>query len=149
MELLLGLLSAAIAALVSLIVALISFVANKKALQSEREKLERELQRNMTTTLYSARMEVYPEAIAITNGLRKSRMQAQGETLDEAYFQEILAQLDEWHGKRSFLLMSRNAVHTLYALRQLLREKPETNGRYTASQLEKIWKAKGAFRSAL
>lgn len=79
MELLVGLLSAAIAATVSVLIALISFVANRNALKSERDRFERELERNMTTKLYSARLEVYPEAIAITDGLRKSRIAAQAD----------------------------------------------------------------------
>lgn len=148
MELLTGILSAVIAAMVSLIIALISFMTNKNTLKSEREKFERELQRSMTSKLYDLRLEMYPEAIAITDGLRKSRMSDQAE-LSEAYFKSILTKLDEWHGARAFLLLSRNAVNTLYTLRKVLREKPEMEGKFSKEQLEKIWKAKGAFRSAL
>jgi hypothetical protein len=149
MELFTGVLSAAIAAVVSLVVALISFVTNKNTLKSEREKFERELQRSMTSKLYDLRLEMYPEAIAITDGLRKSRMTAQQPYLPETYFKEILTKLDEWHSARAFLLLSRSAVDTLYTLRKVLREKPELEGQYSKEQLEKIWKAKGAFRSAL
>jgi len=147
MELFTGILSAVIAAIVSLIVALISFMTNKNTLKSEREKFERELQRSMTSKLYDLRLEMYPEAIAITDGLRKSRM-TEAE-ISEAYFKSILAKLDEWHGARAFLLLSRNAVHTLYTLRKVLREKPAMEGKYSKEQLETIWNAKGAFRSAL
>ncbi|MBD2067944.1 hypothetical protein H6F93_10480 [Leptolyngbya sp. FACHB-671] len=149
MELFTGVLSAVIAAIVSLIIALISFVTNKNTLRSEREKFERELQRSMTSKLYDLRLEMYPEAIAITDGLRKSQMAAQQAHLSEAYFKDILKKLDEWHGARAFLLLSRSAVDTLYTLRRVLREKPEMEGQYSKEQLEKIWKAKGAFRSAL
>jgi hypothetical protein len=138
MELFTGVLSAAIAAIVSLVVALISFVTNKNTLKSEREKFERELQRTMTSKLYDLRLEMYPEAIAITDGLRKSRMAAQQERLSETYFKDILTKLDEWHGARAFLLLSRSAVDTLYTLRKVLREKPELEGQYSKAQLEKI-----------
>ena len=149
MELFTAIFSAAIAAIVSLIVALISFIANKNTLKSEREKFERELQRSMTSKLYDLRLEMYPEAISITDGLRKSRMSAQAGNLSEEYFKAILSKLDEWHGTKAFLLLSQNAVDTFYTLRKILREKPETNGEYSKEQLEKIWRAKGAFRGAL
>lgn len=149
MELLTGVLSAVIAASISLIVAFISFVANKNELKAEREKLERELQRNMTIKLYEARIEVYPEAIAITDGLRKSRMTSQGDGLSQQYFNEILAKLDAWHSEKAFLLLSWDAVQTLYRLRKVLRAKPDMSGSYSKEQLMQIWRAKGAFRSAL
>ena len=149
MELLIGLLSAAIAATVSLIVAIISFVANRNALKSARESFERELQREMTNKLYEARLEVYPDAIAITDGLRKSRMARQGESPSREYFEAILSKIDDWHGQKSFLLLSRPAVQALYNLRDILREPPDSNGQYSPEQLHRIWRAKGKFRSAL
>jgi hypothetical protein len=148
MELITGVLSAVIAAIVSLVIAIISFIANRNTLKSEREKFERELQRNMTARLYDMRLEVYPEAIAITGGLRKTQMATQL-NLSPDYFKAILSELDEWHGTKAFLLLSRNAVETLYTLRQVLRESPEANGTYSKDQLDRIWRAKGAFRSAL
>ncbi|NEQ31682.1 MAG: hypothetical protein F6K04_11870 [Leptolyngbya sp. SIO4C5] len=149
MELLVGLLSAAIAATVSVLIALISFVANRNALKSERDRFERELERNMTTKLYSARLEVYPEAIAITDGLRKSRIAAQADPQRPEYFNDLLLKLDQWHSTKAFLLLSRNAVQTLYRLRRVLREKPAKDGKYAKEQIDRIWQAKGAFRSAL
>jgi CHASE1-domain containing sensor protein len=129
MELLTGVLSAAIAAIVSLIIALISYLTNKNTLKSEREKFERELQRSMTSKLYDLRLEKYPEAIAITDGLRRSRMSDPGGDLSETYFKAILAKLDEWHGVQAFLLLSPNAVGKLYSLCKVLREKPEIEGK--------------------
>ncbi|NJL86525.1 MAG: hypothetical protein HC886_11955 [Leptolyngbyaceae cyanobacterium SM1_1_3] len=102
MELLVGLLSAAIAAIISLVVAAISYLTNKNALQAERDRFEQELQRNMTTKLYNARLEIYPEAIAITDGLRKSRMGSQAETISQEYFSNLLIKLDQWHSTKAF-----------------------------------------------
>jgi hypothetical protein len=149
MESFTGILSAVIAAIVSLIAALISFITNKNTLKSERQKFERELQRSMTSKLYDLRLEIYPEAISITDGLRKARMVAPEESLSEEYFKAIVSKLDEWHGAKAFLLLSRNAIDTLYSLRKVLREKSEMNGKYSKEQLERIWRAKNAFRSAL
>jgi hypothetical protein len=149
MDLLIGILSAAIAAIISLIVALISFMATRNTLRSEREKTERGLQRNMTEKLYDLRMEIYPEAIAITNGLRKSTLTELGDTLSEAYLKAIQEKLDEWHNAKAFLILSRPAVEELYALRRALREKPAPDGKYSPEQLERISKAKNAFRRSL
>ena len=84
-----GILSAAIAAIVSLFNALISALANRRAIQAERERLERQLQRDMTTKLYDVRLEAYPKAIEITEGLRRSSLTGQGEDISEDYFKSI------------------------------------------------------------
>lgn len=148
MELLSGILSAAIAAIVSLIVALVSFLTTRHTLRSEREKFEKELQRSMTVRLYEERLAAYPAAIAITDGLRKSRLFAP-EGVSEDYFAAILTRLDAWHSDKAFLLLSQRAVETLYELRRLLRDKPEQSDGYSKAQLEAIWRSKGKFRSAL
>ena len=144
-----GFLSALIAALVSITVALISYFSNRNELKLQREKLEREQQRSMTTKLYDKRLEVYPEAIHITDGLRKSKLSAQGQGLSEDYFRIILDKLDEWHSQKAFLLLSEQAIQSFYALRWVLREKPETTNGYPQEYLERIRKAKGKFRHAL
>ncbi|UBF28491.1 hypothetical protein K9N68_11795 [Kovacikia minuta CCNUW1] len=149
MGLITGILSALIAAVVSLVVALISYISNRNALKSQREKLDRELQRSMTTKLYDKRLEIYPEAIQITEGLRKSRMEIQGKDISEAYFREIVVKLDEWHNTKAFLLLSEDSVQAFYALRRVTREKPELEGKYSKEHLERIWHAKNAFRYAL
>ena len=144
-----GVLSALIAALVSIAVALISYFSNRNELKLQREQLEREQQRSMTTKLYDKRLEVYPEAIQITDGLRKSKLAAQGQDISEDYFSTILEKLDEWHSKKAFLLLSERAVHSFYALRWVLREKPETATGYSQEHLGRIQQAKGKFRYAL
>ncbi len=149
MDWLAGFLSAVVAAIVSVAVALISYLSSRHELRTQRELLERSQQRDMTLRLYERRMEVYPEAIELTDGLRRSRLQQQSESLSPQYFQTILASLDEWHGKRAFLLLSEDAVQTLYALRRLLREPPAEADRYTPEQLQRIKAAKDKFRMAL
>ncbi|MEO1094949.1 MAG: hypothetical protein AAFX01_08615 [Cyanobacteria bacterium J06638_28] len=144
-----GILSALVAALVSVTVALISYISSRNELKSQRELLTRSQQREMTLRLYEQRIAVYPEAIQTTDGLRRSRLAAQGNALSPDYFQDILDRLDEWHGERAFLLLSEDAVHTFYALRRILREPPAAEGNYTPEQLERIKDAKDKFRYAL
>jgi len=138
-----------IAAVVSLTVALITVVINRNALRVEREKFERELQRNMTARLYDLRIESYPKGLEVTEGLRRSRLVEQGDGISEEYFKNMLAQLDTWHATKAGFLLSHKALHRLYDLRDALRDKPVADGKYSKAQIEKIWQAKGAFRSAL
>ncbi|MDY6966024.1 MAG: hypothetical protein SVM80_08680 [Halobacteriota archaeon] len=65
-----AILSAIIAALVSLSVAIISYFANRRKLRSDREALEIQLKRNFTEKLYDKRLEIYPLAFEITDSLR-------------------------------------------------------------------------------
>ena len=144
-----GLLTAAISAVVSLTVTLITVLVGRSSIRAEREKLERELQRTMTAKLYDLRLEVYPQAITITEALRRSHMTAQGENLGEAYLGDVLSRLDDWHATRAGFIMSHHSLEQLYALRRVLREKPESDGRYTQEHIERIAVAKGHFRISL
>jgi hypothetical protein len=148
-QLLAGLLTAVISATVSLTVTLITVLVTRSSIRAEREKLERELQRSMTAKLYDLRLEVYPQAITITEALRRSHMAAQGENLGEAYFGDVLARLDDWHATKAGFIMSHRSLEQLYALRRILHEKPETDGRYTQEHIERIAVAKGDFRISL
>jgi hypothetical protein len=144
-----GILNAIISAIVSLVVALVTVFASRNAIRAERERLERELQRNMTTRLYDVRLEVYPKAVEITEGLRKSHIAVQGKDITEDYFKNILNQLDTWHSTKAGFIISHRSLYKFYDLRNALREKPAANGKYSQQQLEKIRDAKGAFRASL
>jgi hypothetical protein len=142
-------LTAIISATVSLTVTLITVFATRSTIKAEREKFERELQRSMTIKLYDARMAAYPQAMEITEGLRNSRLAEQGENLAEDYFKDIITKLDEWHATNAAFIMSRNSLGNLYTLRRALREKPESDGKYSSAQIKKIWDTKAEFRSGL
>jgi len=141
--------SALIAAAVSLSVALISFIANRKSLTAEREKFERQLRRGLTEKLYESRMKCYPKAMEITEGLRNSKMKEQGKNLNEKYFKNILGKIDLWHCTEAAFLLSSTAMNRFYDIRALLRTKPDQNGRYSEKHLRDINEAKNSFRSAL
>lgn len=144
-----AILTAIISAVVSLTVTLITVFGSRSAIKAEREKLERELQRSMTVKLYDVRIKAYPKAVDITEALRKSRLGEQGENITEDYFKNILNQLDAWHATEAGFIISRNSLNKLYALRKVLREKPESNGKYSSIQIDRIWEAKGELRAAL
>lgn len=149
MDVLVGILSAVIAAVVSLIVAVISSYTNRNMLRAEREKLERELQRKLTEKLYDQRLETYPEAIEITDGLRPSRLLERREPLTEEYFQEIVIRLDKWQNTKVGFLLSDNSFGKLNELRTILREQPQGNGSYSSDQIERFLAARKSFRASL
>src|SRR5690349_13541454 len=138
-----------VSAVVSLTVTLITVFVSRSSIRAEREKLERELQRSMTTRLYDARLESYPRAMEVTEGLRKSRLAEQPERLSQAYFRNILEELDQWHATRAAFIISRNSLEELWDLRAQLRQKPGPDGSYTPEQVQKIVDAKGKFRKSL
>ena len=149
MELLIGILSAVIAAFVSIIVSIIGAYTNRWMLKAEREKLERELQRKLTEKLYDQRLDAYPEAIEITDGLRPSRLLKRDEPLTEEYFQKIIARLDKWQNTKAGFLLSDSSIAKLNELRKTLRKPPQENGMYSQEQIELFLMARKALRSSL
>lgn len=143
------LISAIVAALVSLLTAMVTYFAQRRALMIEREKFEKQLQRALTEKLYDLRLASYPKALEITEGLRRSRLWSEESKLTEAYLQGILTELDTWNSTRAAFLMSDNGLDALQALRGALRVKPQADGTFTDEQIERIWRAKGRLRSAL
>jgi len=144
-----ALLTAGISAIVSLTVAIITALRNKATLKAERDKLERSLQREMTTKLYDIRIEAYPKAMQITEGLRKSVIFDNHVQTTPEYFRNILSELDDWHATKAAFIISRTTLHRLYDLRDALRQKPQEKDSFSAEEIEVIWKAKGAFRASL
>lgn len=144
-----AILTTIISAVVSLTVTLITVFVSRSSIKAEREKLERELQRSMTARLYDVRLEVYPRAMEITEGLRKSHLAEQADTLSEEYFRNIRNELDQWHATRAAFIVSRSSLEQLWNLREALRQKPGPDGRYSQEQIQKIVDAKGKFRKSL
>ena len=138
-----------VSAVVSLTVTLITVFVSRSSIKAEREKLERELQRSMTARLYDARLESYPRAMEVTEGLRKSRLGEQADRVSQAYFRTILDELDQWHATRAAFIISRSSLEQLWDLREQLRQKPAADGRYSPEQIQRIVDAKGKFRKSL
>lgn len=144
-----GVITAVISAVVSLTVTLITVFVSRSNIRAEREKLERQLQRSMTSKLYEVRLEAYPKAVEITEKLRRSRMREEVDKLNEKYFKDVLAQIDAWHATKAGFILSRRSLEQLDALREVLWQKPANDGKYTPEQIERIAVAKGEFRESL
>lgn len=142
------LVSALIAATVSLVVALLSAVASRRALAAERENLERQLQRRFTEKLYDLRLDHYPKIFEVTLKLRGQNLKKGSTALTRESTTALAESLDEWRGKSGFIL-SEAALEQFYALRRALRRKPASDGIYSPEQLAEIWRARVGFHHAL
>jgi hypothetical protein len=166
-----ALLSAFIALLVAIIPAIITYLASQRVLNAERdkftkqfaeesekfdrqfaqerEKFERQLQRPLTEKLYDKRISAYPQALQITEALRRSRLWQEGQVITKEYLNRVEADLDEWESTKAAFLMSDSALAALDVVRRSLRAKPDVDGKYSDVQLKEIWDAKNKFRTAL
>src|ERR1051325_2911205 len=94
--------AATIAAVVTIIGAIISFIANRWSVRTELRKVELELDRKLTEKLYDKRLEIYPSAFEITDGLLGEYLFAPATTKE--YLKNIQDRLMEWHRKNGLVL---------------------------------------------
>ncbi len=144
-----ALVSAAVAALVSLAVGVLTFVATVRGHRAENDRLERELQRTMTVKLYDRRMESYPKVWKTTDGLRRSQMIANDARSNPEHFRRLLADLDEWTAGDGAMILSKESVEASHEVRQALRDSPADGTNYSEAQIERAWQAKRRFRQEL
>ncbi len=83
----------------------------------------------------------------ITDALRRSRLSSKKVTKD--YLRDVLNDIDKWHSTKAGFILSKNSLSQLYKLRDVLRHDPDKDGSYSDEIIDKIWRTKGAFRSAL
>lgn len=138
-----------VAAAVSIVTAFISYLANQRAIVVEREKFERGLQRSLTEKLYERRLAAYPDALRLTEPLRKSNLWNKEKPLSKEYLQHVLTELESWNINQAAFLLSHQALEALWELRRALRDDPSEEGQYSEEQLMRMWKAKDRFRKEL
>ena len=141
-----NLVSALIAATVSIIVGLIGYAATVRTAAHERRKLERELTRRFTERLYDLRVKHYARAFEITERLGKHGAMA----VDvQPLYKEIRAQLREWRSGEVSLCISEHSLERLHDLLDAIKKNPEKGTAYSVEQLRKVWFARRRFRGAL
>jgi hypothetical protein len=138
--------TALIAGGISLLVSLITYFTTKQQIITEREKLERQLERKFTERLYDLRLQHYVKAFQITEGLSKVAPNKEG--LASGY-QEIREQLKDWRAGEVAFIMSDKALKTYYELQRVLKKNPEMGDKYSEAQIQKIWRARNRFRGVL
>lgn len=142
-------LAAVVAAAVSAVIGVLTYRATISGYRAERFRLERELQRTMTAKLYDRRMDAYPKAWAITDGLRESQLLKHDAGNSSDYLPGILERLDEWASTDGAMILSQDSLEAVQELREALRAEPESEHGYSESQLDRVWEAKGTIRREL
>jgi hypothetical protein len=124
--------SALIAAIVSLVGGYITYLATSRTLLNQRRMQEREMTRRLTERLYELRLESYPGAFEITDKLRGDFIFSP--KLEKEYLQGVLNELYDWHRMKAGFVLSNESTKAWYAMRGSLAMKPAGGNQYTEEQ---------------
>ena len=140
-------LTAIIAASVSILVALISFFQNRKSLITQTKNIENQLNHGYANKLYDLRIEEYSSAFAITEKVKQHPTPNFINPPTE--IKQILSELYKWKSGRASLIMSSNTINEFRKLRDALKKNPGNNDRYTEDQSNKILHRISRFRGSM
>jgi hypothetical protein len=138
--------AAIIAAIVTIIGAVISFYTNRWSVRSELRKVELELNRKLTEKLYDKRLDTYPIAFEITDGLLGEHLFSSATTKE--YLQNIYDQLMEWHRTKGIVL-SDESITRFQQLRKALAKIIKADEALSEDALRPLWFAKNEFRASM
>ncbi|MDH5728297.1 MAG: hypothetical protein OEZ58_04865 [Gammaproteobacteria bacterium] len=141
------LVSAMIAASVSIVVGLLGYMASKWALLNARELQTQEQKRRLTEKLYEIRLHAYPRAFAITDRLRGENIFNQ--KLSSDFLTSVLDELFVWHRSKAGFVLSTESIKAFYQIRGSLGQKPAPGTIYSEEQKQSIWNAKNNLRATL
>jgi len=138
--------TAIIAASVSLVVSLFGALGTWRQLVAQREKLEREIDVRRSEKLYEIRLRVYPKFFEITRVLMGASDVDRYST-----YKTVRNELKVWRGGEPMLVLSKVALEATYALEVALRANPENGAtrQYSQEQIAKVWKLRQRARGAL
>jgi hypothetical protein len=135
-------LTAAIAAVVSLLVSLV-------ATWSEGKRHKREMTRRSTEKVLDLRLKAYPLVFKITDQVTGRILFSKDKPITPEALHATLEELEEWHRAMAGFLLTPKSIRAYRALREALATRPADSGCYTHRQLETIWTSKNEFRGAL
>ena len=146
-------LSAVIAAAVSLTVATVTLVVSHRSttasLRRDAERQDAEFRRTMTARLYDRRVATYPGLFQATSAFRRSRMRDAPKLVP--HLRQALAEVDEWHSREGGLLLSPRGHQRLLDLRRAVRA--VSDGEVYQGHLDElttaIWTSKNELRKAM
>ena len=139
--------SALIAAAVSLLVSLATFWATRYKTATEKERQERELERKLTEKLYEKRIETYPKAFSITQGLLGAIID--DDNLEKRDVDRMHDALSAWFSDDANFILSKRSLLAYYGIRNALLVKADGSGRYSKEQRKDMWDAKNRRRWSL
>lgn len=140
--------TALVAAVVSLAVSLLTLWSNRKRIQSEEKRHAVDHQRHLTEKLLDLRLSAYPKAFGITYQLT-SPFLLSNPKLSTGHILDVKNKLLEWERKDGAFLFTKSSLRAYRDLITALSVEAREDGTYSRKQRDQMWKCKNRFRGAL
>lgn len=141
--------TALIAAAVSLIVSMFSYWSLRKKIASEEKRHALDHKRKLAEKLLDLRLQSYPKAFEITDRLRGDIIKKGGDNTTPAYIELTLDLLHTWHRESAGFLLTKESLHAYRALRSALQIPPAKDQAYSKEQRLQMFRCKNRFRGTL
>ena len=138
--------TALIAACVSIIVALIGFAINRSQMKNADNQQERSIEQALMEKLYEQRLKHYPRGYEILARIRK--IPAPHYLPHPDAMKSKLDELNIWAAEAS-LFFSKDSLKAYWELRNALNKNPAHGADYSAEQAQKVWHARNTLRKEL
>jgi hypothetical protein len=138
-----AMLTAVIAATVSIVVAGLGLAATALQLRTARKKHDREIAHSFSERVYEQRIATYPDGYAILGRIRKIGPPHHLPHPD--HVRQIKDDLNHW-ADRASIFFSRDALQAYWELRKALAKKPAHGVDYSDEQAEKVFAARNRLR---
>ncbi|MCD6379960.1 hypothetical protein J7M07_05895 [bacterium] len=140
--------TALIAAVVSLLVSLITIWINRTKIASEEKRQRLEHRRKLTEILLIRRMEAYPKAFEITY-LLTSPFILKDPNVKLEHLEKVKEQLIDWEKKEGAFLFTKSSLKAYRELIRSLSISPREDGTFSRDDRDNLWRWKNRFRGAL
>ncbi len=139
--------TALIAGIISLIIAFVSYFANKRSIESKSKDLEKQHKHNFKDKLNDLRLQHYAKAFRITEKIYYVKAPHYITNPDDII--AIHNELVDWKSGEASLIMSQQTIESFRKLRETLCKRPGHGDKYSKDQAEKILKLKSRFRGTM
>jgi hypothetical protein len=142
------LLTALIAAIVSLVVSLLTIWSNRRKLESEERRHGLDHRRRLTEKILDLRLAAYPKAFGITYELTYPLLLSSN-VVPVEHILNVKEKLVEWERSDGAFLFSKGSLRAYRDLLTALSEEPRGENGFSRKQRDRIWRCKNRFRGAL
>jgi hypothetical protein len=142
------LLTALIAAIVSLAVSLLTIWSNRRKLESEERRHGIDHRRHLTEKILDLRLAAYPKAFGITYELTSPFLQST-DVVSVEHIHIVKEKLLEWERSDGAFLFSKSSLRAYRDLLTALSEEAIGENGFSRRQRDRIWRCKNRFRGAL
>jgi hypothetical protein len=141
-----NLMSALIAAAVSLVVALASLLATSLQLRNARKRQQIDIAHTFSERIYDQRIKLYPAGYALLGRIR--RLGPPHYLPHPDHMKEVKDNINQWAGETS-LFFSRDTAEAYWDLRSALAKNPAHGDDYSEQQAEKVYLARNRLRQKM